>query len=198
MQIPTKTECYQLIHEMGMLDHIVAHSFRVCEIATYLADHMIKQNIQLNRDLVHTSALLHDITKTRSIKTGEKHAQTGARILNDMGYPEVGSIIGQHVRLNNYSFSTLPEDVEIVYYADKRVLHNKVVPLQDRMEYILKRYGSDPERRQQIRQGWVETEKLEDKLFRYLSFAPEELNAITTENRESDFFAYRESMETNL
>lgn len=198
MQIPTKTECYQLIHEMGMLDHIVAHSFRVCEIATYLANHMIKQNIQLNRDLVHTSALLHDITKTRSIKTGEKHAQTGARILNDMGYPEVGGIIGQHVRLNNYSFSTLPEEVEIVYYADKRVLHDKVVPLQDRMEYILKRYGSDPERRQQIRQGWVETEKLEDKLFRYLSFAPEELNAITTENRESDFFTYRESVETKL
>jgi uncharacterized protein len=198
MRIPTKTECYQLIYEMGMLDHIVAHSFRVCQIATYLADHMTRQNIPLNRDLVHTSALLHDITKTRSIKTGEKHALTGARILNEMGYPEVGSIIGQHVRLNNYSFSTLPEEAEIVYYADKRVLHDKVVPLQDRMEYILKRYGSGPERRRQIRVGWIQTEKLEDKLFRYLSFAPEELNAITSKNRASDFFAYRASMQTTL
>ena len=49
-----------------MMDHIVAHSMQVCQVATYLTDHLIGHHPHLNADLIRSAALLHDITKTRS------------------------------------------------------------------------------------------------------------------------------------
>jgi HD superfamily phosphodiesterase len=37
MQIPTSEQCYQLMCEMKMMDHIVAHSMQVCQVATFIA-----------------------------------------------------------------------------------------------------------------------------------------------------------------
>ncbi len=76
MMIPTKEDCYQLIHEMKILDHIAAHSFQVCRVALLITDNLNQKDKLLNRDLVMSSAILHDITKTRSFETGEMHAET--------------------------------------------------------------------------------------------------------------------------
>jgi putative nucleotidyltransferase with HDIG domain len=161
---------------MEMLDHIITHSMQVCRVATFLADHLKKHNKNLNRDLIQASALLHDITKTRSFRTQEDHALTGSQLLTKLGYPEVGNLIGQHVRLRNYFAARVPLEAEIVNYADKRVLHDKVVNLQERMNYILEKYGKASAHRQLINRFWKKTEELEDKLFSFLPFLPEELN----------------------
>ena len=193
MQIPSRKKCYQLIYEMRMLDHIVAHSLQVCQVAMFLAHQFEIQGIQLNHDLVQASALLHDITKTRSFKTKENHALTGEDLLSHWGYLEVGKIVGQHVQLNAYFNSNLPVEVEIVNYADKRVLHNKVVLLQDRMNYILQRYGKKPEYRQRIHWLWKKTEELEERLFSCLPFSPNELDQLLEpEECGSELLVYRE------
>ncbi|MBN1932602.1 MAG: HDIG domain-containing protein [Desulfobacterales bacterium] len=178
MQIPSRKKCYQLIHEMKMLDHIVAHSLQVCQVAIFLTHQFKIQGIQLNHDLVQASALLHDITKTRSFKTKENHALTGEELLSHLGYLEVGKIVGQHVQLNAYFNSEIPAEAEIVNYADKRVLHNEVVLLYDRMNYILQRYGTKPEYRQRIHWLWKKTEQLEERLFNCLPFSPNELDQL--------------------
>ena len=98
MRIPERQECYRIIHTMEMMDHIVAHSLQVCRVALFLSDSL---EANLNPDLVQAAALLHDITKTRGIETHENHAQTGKQTLIDLGYPEVGAIIGQHVLLTS-------------------------------------------------------------------------------------------------
>jgi len=95
--------------------------------------------------MIRAAALLHDITKTRSFQTLEDHAETGARLVADLGYPEVGRIIGQHVRLESYPPARTPSEAEIVNYADKRVLHDRIVSLDERMGYILKKYGDAPD-----------------------------------------------------
>ena len=100
--------------EMGMLPNIVAHSFQVCRVAIFLVDHLEKHRTKLDRELVQTSALLHDITKTRSLITGEFHALTGAKFINEMGYPEVAYIIGHHVILEENSASDRPTEVEVL------------------------------------------------------------------------------------
>ena len=178
MLIPSKKQCYRLIGEMKMLDHIVDHSIQVCRVSIFLVDHMKKGKIHLNRRLVQASALLHDITKTRSFSTLENHVITGAQFLTDRGYNEVGSIVKQHVRLDDYLTSEIPTEAEIVNYADKRVLHDKIVSLNKRMNYILERYGNEPEIQDRIRHLWKITEQLEKKLFKYLSFYPDELEAL--------------------
>ena len=160
-----------------MLENIVAHSRQVCRVSLLLTDHLGLPG--LNRELIRAAALLHDITKTRSFQTDEDHAETGARLLADLGYPEVARIVGQHVRLDRYPLnSSTPTDAEIVNYSDKRVLHDKIVPLSERMGYILERYGGSPERKRSILLLWEKTEKLEKRLFAGLPFSPGDVSGM--------------------
>jgi len=198
MQIPSKKECYQLICEMEMLDHIADHSIQVCRVALFLAEQMKAMNIYLNYDLIQASALLHDITKTRSFKTGEHHALTGAQLLTSLGYPEVGDVIGQHVWVNDYPDSDPPNPAEIVNYADKRVLHDKVASLHDRMSYILEKYGKTPDRDKYLMEMWKRTELLENKIFRWLSFSPDKLgDLLGEEDYTSEFLNYRKKIQNS-
>ena len=173
IEIPTEETCRRLIAEMGMLEHIVAHSLQVRRVALFLADRL--EIPGLNRELIRAAAHLHDITKTRSFNTHENHAETGGSLLTDLGYPEVGCIIAQHVRLAHYFSSATPTEAEIVNYADKRVLHDQITPLSGRIAYILERYGGSLERTQDILLTWQKTERLEARLFERLPFSPEDI-----------------------
>jgi len=191
MRIPSKRECFQMIYTMNMMDHIVAHSLMVFLVARLLVDRMAAVEVILNRKLVSASSLLHDITKTRSFATGENHALTGDAYLRRQGFPEVGNIVGQHVRLHDYTDDIVPTEAELVNYADKRVLHDKVVTLEERMNYILARYGKDPELKKRLRWLWGKTKVQEAKLFNYLSFSPDELvRLIETEMLEAELAEY--------
>jgi putative nucleotidyltransferase with HDIG domain len=192
MQIPTGEQCYRLMCDMKMMDHIVVHSMQVCRVATFLVDHLNAQQNRLNYHLIRAAALLHDITKTRSFKTEENHALTGGQFLAKAGYPEVGELVRQHVRLDVYPNPVVLGEAEIISYADKRVLHDKVVSLDKRMDYILGKYGKSPEHQKRIRWLWRKTQNLEDKIFCDLSLAPEDINRILTrEDRLTDFLQYQ-------
>ena len=175
---PTKEQCYRMIRDMGMMDHIVVHSLQVCRVANFLTLHLIKQQHPLNVELIQSAALLHDITKTRSFKTREDHAQTGCDYLADRGYPEIGNLIRQHVRLDNYSASGQLTDAEVLNYADKRVLHDEIVGLDRRLDYILERYAETAEHQERIYQLWQKTRDMETKIFKNLVFTPGDLTRL--------------------
>jgi uncharacterized protein len=191
-QVPTKTQCYEMMCEMEMMDHIVAHSMQVCRVATHLTDHLIGRHTHLNAGLIRSAALLHDITKTRSFVTGEDHAITGGQLLIDRGYAEVGDLVRQHVVLDEYSTTKIPLETEILNYADKRVLHDAIVDLEKRLEYILERYAQTPEHRERIHMLWKKTGEMENKLFKDLPFAPEDISHLINSGGSSpDFREYQ-------
>jgi uncharacterized protein len=68
IRIPSDQECRQLMMEMGMMEHIAAHSRQVCRVALLLTDGLGRPDPE--RELIRAAALLHDITKTRSFQTG--------------------------------------------------------------------------------------------------------------------------------
>ncbi len=175
MNLPTDKECFRIIKEMEMMDHIIDHSVMVSNVAVCLCRGICKTTPFLNMDLVRKAALLHDITKTRSFNTGEIHSETGAGLMTELGYPEIGNIIRQHVMLDDCSPDRPVSEPEIVNYADKRVLHDRVVSLDQRLAYIRKKYGQRSEFSGMIEKMWDETLALENKLFRNLSFSPEQL-----------------------
>lgn len=175
MAVPTRRECYRLICQSGMLDHIVAHSLQVSRVALLLTDALNEAGAGLDRPLIRSAALLHDITKTRSLETRERHSETGADFLGERGYPEVADIVRQHVRLDAYAANGPATPAEVVNYADKRVLHDRVAPLNERLGYILERYGADPPARDRIRRVWDLTLALEVKLFLPLPFSPADI-----------------------
>ena len=177
---------------MHMLENIVAHSLQVCRVATCLVDHLLLEGIHLDGQLVQAAALLHDITKTRSFKTKENHALTGGQYLTDSGFPEVGDLVRQHVRLDDYSENKSLAAAEIINYADKRVLHDRIVPLDERMNYIMEKYGTQPEHKQRIRLLWEKTKDLEQQIFSYLPFSANDLNNhLTSRDISSEISSYQ-------
>ena len=186
MKIPTTSQCFKLIREMNMMEHIVDHSVMVGNVAICLGRHLQQAFPSLDIKLLASAALLHDITKTRSFDTGEVHSETGGLLMEKLGYPEVGNIIRQHVVLDQISLDCPVSEQEIVNYSDKRVLHDQVVSLDRRLEYIQIRYGSNEKFRARIQQMIDATRILEDKLFRNLPFLPSELGGeVVTDIRKS-------------
>jgi putative nucleotidyltransferase with HDIG domain len=194
MNIPSKNDCFQLMCRMQMLENIVAHSIQVCRVGECLVDHIKLQGSQLNGKLVQAAALLHDITKTRSFETEENHALTGGQVLTDVGYAQVGDLVRQHVRLDNYSERQNLSEAVIVNYADKRVLHDRIVSLDDRMRYIQERYGTQPEHKRRIELLWKKTAGLEKHIFTYLPFSPDDLiDYLTPMDLSGEISSYRKA-----
>lgn len=173
--LPDRIECLRLLAQMQMPDHIVAHSLLVCRVSLCLTDRLAASGVGLDRRLVQAAAILHDITKPRSFKTGEDHARTGGEHLAAIGLSRVADIVRQHIVLDAYFSSPAPIESEVVNYADKRVLHDSVVPLDDRMNYILVRYATTADMRRRLQEVWRQTALLEQRLFAYLPFSPAEL-----------------------
>jgi len=163
------------MHEMGMMEHIAAHSLVVLQVALCLSDRLSTEGNRLDLDLIQSAALLHDITKTRSFDTGENHAETAEAFLSEAGYPKVGRVVGQHVRLDVYGEDGPISEAEIVNYADKRVRHDQVVPLDARFDYIAQRYAKTPEDHQRIRFLRQRTAEVGKRIFSHLPFGPDAL-----------------------
>jgi uncharacterized protein len=191
MPLLSKRACFEMICDYGMLEHIVAHSVRVCQVGVLLVDRLHSKGVRLDRERVMVAGLLHDITKTRSIETGEIHSETGGALLAEKGLVEVADIVRQHVKLDTYGPDEPICEAEVVNYADKRVLHDRVVSLNDRMIYILERYGKDVTRRHRLNWIWEQSIEMEKKLFSGLSSGPEDVAAgLCPEDFERDMELY--------
>ncbi len=188
MKIPSRDECFKLINDMDMMDHIVDHSLMVSNVTRFLCKRLKTIFPDLDIRLATHAALLHDITKTRSFDTHEIHSETGGLLLTQLGYPEVGNIIRQHVLLDSYETDSPICEQEIVNYSDKRVLHDKVVSLTKRLEYITHRYGKRVEFKEKIQMMWDNTLVLESKLFSRLDIQPDELSTCMSDQKKTNYF----------
>lgn len=181
--IPSIEQCLTFIDQHEMLDNIRAHSFLVARVGEALLDGLKrtgKTPSLADKNLVIAGALLHDIAKTLCIKTGCHHARVGQQICIDLGYPQIGELVVEHVVLNNFTPELYKTGFfgakELVYYADKRVRHDQVVSLASRLAYIIERYGNnDPEKEQFIRKNFTYTTQFEAYLFNFLDFTEDDL-----------------------
>jgi len=159
-----------------MLENIKAHSMMVERIASLLARGLLEAGEKLSLDLVTAGALMHDIAKTRSLKTKENHSVTGSGICIENHLEEIADIVAEHVVLKAFSTGGPVLEKEIVYYADKRVNHDKVVSLEERLAYLIRQYGNGDERLiQRMGKNFDLCKQVESKLFSKLRFAPEDV-----------------------
>lgn len=182
--IPSIAQCLALMDRYGMFANIRDHSLTVARVAEALLTGMAEtrgDGTRLpDRDLVLAGALLHDIAKTICLQQDCLHAKKGHDICLELGYPAIAEIICEHVRLKDFSIDRYARGIffakEIVYYADKRVRHDTIVSLDERMAYILERYGNnDQQRHHLIRENFQRCRTLELHLFSRINFSTEEL-----------------------
>ena len=174
--IPSAEECYRLMDKYVMLDHIREHSLVVEEIACIIARKLKEAGANISLRKIRAGALMHDIGKTLCLNTHDDHAAKGREICIENNLEEIAEIVNEHVTLKNYDLNEEITEKEIIYYADKRVNHDKVVSLEERQEYILERYAKS---KKELNIGIIKNfnfcREVEKKIFSLLSFRPEEL-----------------------
>jgi uncharacterized protein len=176
-RIPSREECLALMEDQGMLPNIRSHSLQVARVARVLAVHLPASSPPLDLALLEAGALLHDIAKTECLTTKKKHTEIGAAFLESLGYPEVAEIVAQHVNLNHgHSRPDRITEVELVHYADKRVLHEAIVDLPTRFRYLHERYGRTLDDQRRITALLENSLKQEEKIFRFLPFPPADIS----------------------
>lgn len=171
---PSYEICIALFNETGMYDNIREHSELVAKVAIAIAENL-KDGCSVDINAVRAGALLHDITKTRAIKTGEHHDVTGGEFVRGLGYDDIAEIVAEHVELKSFDPDGPLLEKEIVHYADKRVKHSTIVSLRSRIDDIADRYGKSDEHRYMIMKKLPFNEMLEKKIRRCMKRDMEEV-----------------------
>jgi uncharacterized protein len=148
----------------------------VARIAHLIARGLRDGGIDISVKKVTAGALMHDIGKNISFETGQDHSQIGRQICLENRLQEIAPIVGEHVRMEDYDIKGGYNEKEVVFYSDKRVNHDEIVSLDDRLAYILDRYGRNyRELRRAIQRNFDLCRRVEGKLMGRLGFGPEAL-----------------------
>ena len=175
--IPTSEECRAMMERYEMLDNIKAHSIKVEEVARTISNGLVGAGLAISLEKVTAGALLHDIGKTSCLRSGEDHAAKGVEICIHNGLGEIADIVGGHIRIRGFKPDGVIDEEEIVYYADKRVNHDRIVTIDERLGYLIDRYGmGDAEVIARIRQNIDHCRGVEKKIFSRLDFGPGDLS----------------------
>lgn len=134
--VPTAGELEILIRAVfNLSDDPFLHGRKVARLALRLTDALERCGIALDADLVLAAAFLHDIAKGRP-----DHAAVGAEILREMGFAAVGDVVAVHT-----DFAVDPNaritEAEVVYFSDKLVRRDRMVPLEERFAEAKRKCG---------------------------------------------------------
>jgi len=137
--VPSEAECRVLMDKIQDLPASIAiHSRAVSVVAQRLARALQMAGVALDLELVSTAALLHDISRTRK----KDHADIGADLLEYHGFARLAPIVRAHMDLSLKSDSPVDE-IQVVYLADKLVLGDRRVDLEQRFARQMEKYSED-------------------------------------------------------
>lgn len=176
MKTPSREECLALLKRRAVPSHVFVHCLKVEQVACYLANVLNDHGENLDLHLVEAAALLHDITKIDGFQSGQDHAMTAGALLRSLGYPRVAEVVEHHIVVPSEIELGWVTEEELINYADKRVMHDRIVTLEERFEDLLRRYGKGPGRRGVMLSLLERAKRLERKIFRNLPLLPEELS----------------------
>jgi len=173
--IPSLEEAYFLLKKEKVPEHIIKHSEKVALVSLFIGCFLKETGEKLDLNLLVTGALLHDIKKYESILRGESHAILGDEFMKKLGYPRIGEIIKAHIYLEIVPSDVPITEEEIVHYADKRVMHDKIVTLKERFEDLKKRYGKNREAILRLENLEKLNYLIEKRIFEKLPFTPDKI-----------------------
>ena len=146
-KLPSRDQATQFLRESGCSRNVIKHCETVAKLAAEIAKACEENGLAVDKKLVETGALLHDIgrSKTHSVH----HAIVGAKIAKSLGLPEpVISLIKRHVgggitakeakRLGWPKDVYIPQTLEekIVSYADKLIESSQRVTIERTIEKL--------------------------------------------------------------
>lgn len=123
-----KRQITLLYKELNVPENIIAHMKQVHFVCEKLIKAFTKKHIKIEKKNILSAALLHDIFRTAN----DHHAQKAADFLRKKGEKSVAKLVEKH---NFFSIDDLKTwEEKILYYADKRVDRDRIVPLNRRFD----------------------------------------------------------------
>ncbi len=196
MIIPTEEQLLDYFKQYHIPQNIRAHCEKVGDVAVFLAEALQKTGETINPELVNALALVHDmfkhVTFNELTPNEEFHPAPFApeEIASWKGLKEkYGSSFEGKVAKDIFTkdFPDFAKKIEeesdpikrktsweplLVHYADWRVSKECIVPLRERLQYILKRYKL---KKDYWKKSCALIREDEKKIFLRLPFSPEEL-----------------------
>lgn len=162
---PDDAQCRTWWKEYDMLENIAVHSEKVAHIATVIGQTGLSSGLDIPLQGLRAAGLLHDLAKTYTVRYGGNHSQLGAAwVMSLTGNPRIAQAVRHHIVWPG------PLDLAahfvplVIIYADKRVMHDRIVTLQERFSDLLDRYGVNDERVASMRRSFAQIEHIESKL----------------------------------
>lgn len=205
-KLPSRKRCLEILRQLCVPQRIVKHSVVTAKLAVFLAEKLKEKGIVVDVKLVDLACLLHDIARTcdfrkssykrfhkniaekdkakwRQLKEKYKglcHEDIACELLRKK-YPELALTIKKHRYMAILDENEKPQTWEekLVYYADKRVMHDKIVSLKERLEEAHKRNVCLHRTRAQSKINTAKVDplifKLENEIFSKLDLHPLEV-----------------------
>ena len=199
MNLPTEQQCLELFRTYNVPRHIFEHCLNVSKLTLFLAQKLKERGQNLNLELVHRIALLHDLFKVVAIeelsslfsyseeeikmwktlrqKYPDLHECDVAYLVFKEEFPELALAI-KHASDPLKKDKSIEED--LAHYADWRVSNNQIVSLSDRLIYLKQRYPKGDQYWQQRSDVIFQIEK---RLFSHLDFSPEQISQLIKDGR---------------
>ena len=198
-----KKKLKKLLVEYHVPIQILNHMVKVTALALFLGEKIKRSGRTIDLNLIRWTGLLHDLLKVcdfrsldpsgfkqkvmesdlrawRSIiKKYQKlgHAQACAQLMLRIGEEKISAIIIKHHlgSIIDPDPTARPTTLEekIIYYADKRVMHDQIVTLRNRLDDLSKRYSKGPDQR--ILQIYATLEELEKEILKTANIKPQEI-----------------------
>jgi uncharacterized protein len=159
--LPTRNQCFDIINKYHVPLNIVKHSLATAKLAVFLAKKLKEKDIAVDVELVERACLLHDVARICEVKESDYnnigmtvteqqktawdklktkynatgHEDTAYELLKER-YPVLALTIKKHRYVSLLDENDRPDTWEekIVYYADKRVMHERIVSLKERLD----------------------------------------------------------------
>jgi uncharacterized protein len=140
-KLPNREQAIKLLEDNHCPPQVISHCIAVTRLAIEIARKLQAKGISLDLELVESGALLHDLGRSKN--HGVEHGLIGAQMAKTIGLPEsIAGIMKRHVGAgisdeeaewlewpqDNYMPNSLEE--KVVCYADKRIDHDKVTPIE--------------------------------------------------------------------
>jgi molybdenum cofactor cytidylyltransferase len=149
---PEAGECEAMLEAAATPEHTRRHCRAVAALAAELARRLQEAGTPVDADLVQAAALVHDIAKGQA-----DHAEAGAALVCEMGFPAVAEIAARHQTI---AFDGRIDESAVVYLADKLVRGEARVSLETRFAPGFERFADDPEALAGARRRYAEAQAI--------------------------------------
>lgn len=174
--IPSQNKCFELLKKYNFPEEKMRHVRLVSDVAKFLGVKIKKKKpkLKVNVSLLVAAGLLHDIDKNIPKNPGEKHPVTGARVLKEEGYGEVGEVVLKHDLNAFLDPDRTPKTWEekVLALADKMV-KNEIITVDER--YKLWREENIPDQNAILDATYPYLKNLEKEVFGIIKIRPEEV-----------------------